>query len=92
MTGFNSKREASYAKLNTKTTIVHYKEDSYKVPKCFNSVVEWRDWQKAARVLNPGSSGYCTDCTFKYKNKMVKRKYVVSFSKQLSLNLLKMER
>jgi hypothetical protein len=72
MTGFNSKREASYAKLNNDVTIVHYKDDSYKVPRCFNSVLEWRDWQKAARVLNPGSSGYCADCTFKYKNKMVK--------------------
>jgi len=47
MTGFNSKREASYAKLNNDVTIVHYKEDGYKVPKCFNSVFEWRDWQKA---------------------------------------------
>jgi hypothetical protein len=86
MTGFNSKRKASYTKLNYEfvvdNTVVKvgnlnepmfkYKEDGYKVPLCFNSMLEWKDWQKAARVLNPGSSGYCTDCTFKYKNQMVK--------------------
>jgi hypothetical protein len=86
MTGFNSKREASYQKLNYEVVvgdevvkvgnlddpIFKYKEDTYKIPRCFNSVVQWRDWLKAARVLNPGSSGYCTDCTFKYKNQMIK--------------------
>ena len=54
MTGFNSKRKASYTKLNYEfvvdNTVVKvgnlnepmfkYKEDGYKVPLCFNSMLE----------------------------------------------------
>lgn len=43
-------------------------------PACFNSRVQFLDWVHAARVVSPGPSGYCADCTPEYKDEMVKAK------------------
>jgi hypothetical protein len=41
-------------------------------PRCFKSRAQFIDWVHAARVANPGPSGYCVDCTSEYKEKMLK--------------------
>lgn len=41
-------------------------------PRCFENRAQFIDWVHAARVANPGPSGYCVDCTLEYKEKMLK--------------------
>ena len=41
-------------------------------PACFDNRFQFLDWVHAARVANPGPSGYCADCTPEYKDAMIK--------------------
>lgn len=39
---------------------------------CFESFEQFKLWKDAARMAPPGNSGYCTDCTPDYQNRMIK--------------------
>jgi hypothetical protein len=41
-------------------------------PRCFKNRAQFIAWVHAARIANPGPSGYCVDCTPEYKKEMLK--------------------
>lgn len=43
------------------------------VPRCFASRRQYELWLEAARAVPPGSSGYCTDCTAAYQQRMCRQ-------------------
>lgn len=43
-----------------------------KMPKCFDSKAQYKDWVEAARAAPP-RFGTCTDCTVAYKADMVRQ-------------------
>jgi hypothetical protein len=40
-------------------------------PSCFDSRRQFQEWSQAARRCDPGDSGFCTDCTSPYQQRMV---------------------
>jgi hypothetical protein len=54
--------------------VVPIKPDTPPKPACFDSDRQWRAWLEAASSYQaqPGSDGYCADCTARYQGLMIR--------------------